>query len=328
MYRLRMNWPRLAATPLPGALAFTFAWALAASPLAAGPVTVNDSNGRTVTISDSERVISAGGSVTEILYALGLADRIIAVDSTSRYPAGALEAKPDIGYLRALSAEGLLSVSPSLILAEADAGPPETVSILQKASVPFVSVPAAMDATGVADKIRFIANAMDVSERGENLASNVTADLATIAAAVSTATDRPRALFILSLSGGRILAAGADTSAAAMIELAGGTNALAGFSGYKPINDEAIIEAAPEIIIMMARGDHRAESAEVFSQPALARTPAAQSQRLVRMDGLYLLGFGPRIAHAVRDLATALHPGLDLPSLTERSWAVSEAGSR
>lgn len=325
MYRFKI-------TRLPGIRACAFAGMLAATPLVAAPVTIDDANGRTVTIADSQRVISAGGSVTEILYALGLEDRIIAVDTTSRYPADALNTKPDVGYLRALSAEGLLSVSPSLILAEADAGPAETVSILQNASVPFVSVPAAMDAAGVADKIRFVANAMDVAARGEDLASAVTADLTTVTGAlndaIKSADDRPRTLFILSLSGGRILAAGADTSAAAMIELAGGRNALTGFSGYKPVNDEAVIGAAPEVIIMMDRGDHRAEAADVFSQPALALTPAARSRRLVRMDGLYLLGFGPRIAHAVRDLAAALHPDLDLPTLADRSWTAADAASQ
>jgi len=283
--------------------------------------TVTDGHGRTVEVADTGRVVSVGGSVTEILYALGLKDRIVAVDTTSIYPADALASKPNVGYLRALSPEGLLSMDPTLILAEGDAGPTEALEILETASVPFVSVPGGADAEGVADKIRFIAEVMGVPERGAEMADTVTADLEAVRRAIGEHGEPPRVLFVLSLANGRVLAAGEGTSAAAMIELAGAQNALSGFSGYKPVNEEAVIAAAPEVVVMMARGDHAANPETVFAHPALTRTPAAEHRRLVTMDGLYLLGFGPRIAHAVRDLSAQLYPELLLPGLDGRAWA-------
>lgn len=299
--------------------------AMVLSALSAGAVEVVDAEERQVEIADSSHVVSIGGSITEIIHALGLGHRIAAVDSTSLYPPGLLSNKPVVGYMRSLSAEGVLSTSPTLILAEDGSGPPETIEILEKASVPFVLVPSEPGAEGAIAKIRFVAEAMEVPERGHRLATLVAEDLETVRRAVQHVPRKAKVMFILSLSDGRVLAAGEQTSAAAMIELAGATNALKGFTGFKPVNNEAILEAAPDVIVMMARGDHAASPREVFSHPALAATPAAVMDRLVTMDGLYLLGFGPRIAHAVRDLAAGIYPGLDLPELQPRDWAAGEA---
>ena len=94
-----------------------------------------------------------------------------------------------------------------------------------------------------------------------------------------------------------------------MIELAGGQNAVTGYSGYKQMTDEAVIEAAPEVILMMdRRGNHDFDAETLFGHPAIATTPAAKSRDVIRMDGLYLLGFGPRTADAIADLAKRLYP--------------------
>ncbi len=305
-------------------LAVLTALSAPAWPVGAQATELTDADGRTVAVEDLSRVVSIGGSVTEILYALGLQDRIVAVDTTSLYPAQALQDHPNVGYMRALSPEGILSMDPSLILAEEGSGPPGAVTLLETASVPFVLVPSEANAAGVADKIRFVAGAMGVAGDGEAMADAVTTDLETVEKAVGAIEQPVKALFVLSLANGRIMAAGDGTSAATMIEMAGGQNALPGFTGYKPVNDEAILEAAPEVIIMMARGDHAATIEEVLTHPALSRTPAAEAKRIVTMDGLYLLGFGPRVAQAVRDLAVALYPDLTPPALPERAWAATQ----
>ncbi len=293
--------------------------ALAAALLAAAPPSATAAEGETA------RVVALGGSVTEILYALGLDDRIVAVDTTSLYPPEAKAEHPDVGYLRALSAEGVLSVGPSLIIAEADAGPAEAVSLLEQASVPFLKAPAVHDPAGVAGKIAFVAKAMGEEAKGRALAEAVTADLDTITGATAGIENRARVLFVLSAAGGRIMAAGEGTSADTMIRLAGAANAVSGFGGYKPLNDEAILAAAPEVVVMMAQGPAADDRGEVLSLPALKQTPAGRDGRLVTMDGLYLLGFGPRTAHAIRDLAHAIYPDRSLPSLPERPWTAARA---
>ncbi|ARC87541.1 hemin ABC transporter substrate-binding protein [Rhodovulum sp. MB263] len=252
----------------------------------------------------AERVVSLGGAVTEIVAALGEADRLVGRDTTSSWPE-AVTALPDLGYVRGLSAEGVLSVAPDLILAEEGAGPPEAVDLLKSATIPFVEVPDGYDREAVVAKIETVADALGVPEKGALLAADVGRALD---AAVAQAAEGParRVLFVLSVQGGRLLAGGRDTAADGIIRLAGGVNAVTGFEGYKPLTDEAVTRAAPDVILMMSRAGAEDLEAEVLALPAVRTTPAAARGALVSMDGLYLLGFGPRTAQAVRDLAAAL----------------------
>lgn len=262
----------------------------------------------------ADRIVSLGGSVTEILYALGLEERIVAVDTTSLYPPQALKEKPNVGYLRRLSAEGVIALDPTLIVAEQDVGPPETVALLEQARIPFLRVPDARDAESLRRKIEFVADAVDAGEAGHVLAERAATELDSVTMAVDAVDEPVSAIFVLSVQGGRILAAGEGTSADAMLRLAGARNALSGFSGFKQVSSEALISAAPQVIVMMERGEGPTPALdEVLSVPALAATPAGTERRVVTMDGIYLLGFGPRTGRAARDLAAAFYPSLDLP---------------
>lgn len=167
----------------------------------------------------AQRMVSAGGSITEIIYALGQEHRLVARDSTSNHPPQVAEL-PSVGYVRRLSAQGLLSMNPDLILAEEDAGPPETLEVLSETQILLVSIPMGHDRAAVLTKIRALAAALEVSEDGEELAEQV-------GAAIDSATeDRDfagqRVLFVLTMQGGPIMAAGQDTAAQGVIEMAGG----------------------------------------------------------------------------------------------------------
>jgi iron complex transport system substrate-binding protein len=215
-----------------------------------------------------------------------------------------------VGYLRALSPEGVLALGPDLIVAEADAGPVEAVEVLRGAGVPFVLMPDDPTAAGVAAKITAVAGAIGLAAEGDTLAARVTAELAGAEALASGVPAPKRVLFILSAQGGRIMAGGEGSSADGIIRLAGGVNAATGFEGYKQMTDEAVLTAAPDVILMMDRGgDHAALDAELFALPSLAGSPAARDGAVIRMDGLLLLGFGPRTPDAVRKLHAALYQG-------------------
>ncbi|UWQ35694.1 ABC transporter substrate-binding protein (plasmid) [Leisingera sp. M527] len=257
----------------------------------------------------ASRIVSVGGSVTEIVYALDQQHRLIARDTTSTFPAEARQL-PDIGYQRALAPEGVLSVAPDMILAIEGAGPPETLDVLKAAEVAYISVPEDFSAEGIARKIRTIGAALDQQAAAEVLAGQVSAEIAAAqAAAAEAAGGTPRTvLFVLSTQGGRIMAGGADTAADSIIRLAGGVNAVTGFAGYKPMTDEAIAQAAPDVILMMDRGgDHGIRTEDLLAIPAIQPTPAAQNGAIVRMNGLHLIGFGPRTASAVTELNRALY---------------------
>lgn len=257
------------------------------------------------------RVISLGGSVTEIAVALGAEDRLVARDSTSTYPAS-IAALPDVGYIRALSPEGVLSLSPDLIIAEGDAGPPETVEVLRASGIPFLLMPNDPSPNGVVEKITAVAAALDLPEAGQAMSDKVKAGLDAAQARADAVQTPKRVLFILSLQGGKVMAGGEGSSAEGIIHLAGAVNAASGFQGYKPITDEAIIAAAPDLILMMDReGDLAINDADVLAQPALAETPAARSGAILRMDGMLLLGFGPRTPEAAQRLYDALYAVAD-----------------
>jgi iron complex transport system substrate-binding protein len=253
---------------------------------------------------DAARVITLGGSVTEIAVALGAGDRLVARDTTSTFPE-TVQALPDVGYIRALSPENILALDPSLIVAEGDAGPPEAVEVLKAAGIPFVLVPEASDPAGVVAKITAVADALGLP--GGPLAADVQAGLAVSAERAAAIATPKRVLFILSLQGGGVMAGGEGTEAEGIIRLAGGINAATGFQGYKPMTDESVLAAQPDVILMMDReGDLSISDADVLAQPALSQTPAATVGAIVRMDGMLLLGFGPRTPEA----ALALHDAL------------------
>lgn len=263
----------------------------------------------TMPAAAGDRVLSIGGSITEIVYALGQEDRLIGRDATSTYPPEA-EELPNIGYMRALSPEGVLSTAPDLILADEGAGPPETIDVLKGADVPIVFLPDVPTVEGIIDKIRGVGDALGVKIEADALAAQISKDFAVAANRMDSITlsERKRVLFILSTQGGRIMSSGSGTAAAAMIGLAGGVNAIDGFEGYKPLTDEAIAAAAPDVILMMDRGRERADVIqELAALPGIAATAAARNQAIVTMDGLYLLGFGPRTADAVMELNRALY---------------------
>ncbi|MAS08060.1 MAG: hemin ABC transporter substrate-binding protein [Ahrensia sp.] len=255
----------------------------------------------------AERVLSIGGAVTEIIYALGEEDRLIGRDSTSSYPEAAA-ALPDVGYMRALAPEGVLSIEPDLILAREGSGPPEAIDVIRSAGIPFVDVPEDFTAGGIGEAVDVVADALNVEDKGKALHAEISAQMDELANAVSGIEEKKRVLFILSMQDGRIMASGTGTAANGIIELAGAENAIVDFEGYKQLTDEAIITIDPDAILMMDRdGELDTPPETVLAHPAVATTQAGKDKALIRMNGLYLLGFGPRTASAALDLAKALY---------------------
>ncbi|WP_286799298.1 ABC transporter substrate-binding protein [Pandoraea sp. 64-18] len=257
-----------------------------------------------------KRVVVAGGALTEIVYALGAQDRVIANDLTSLYPEAATRL-PKIGYLRTLSAEGVLSLRPDLLLAGAEAGPPNVLSQIAAAGVPVERFVHGYTAERVIDNIRAVATALRVPKDGARVADRFTADWLRVRDDVEQRygiARRPRVLFILGHMGNQVMVAGQDTAAHAMLAYAGAENALRGFTGYRPLTAEAAVAAQPDVLLTTTTGPSPADPAvTLLAQPGLANTPAGRAKRVVSFDALYLLGFGPRLPLAVADLALRVH---------------------
>ncbi|MEQ1938923.1 ABC transporter substrate-binding protein [Mesorhizobium sp. CN5-321] len=277
--------------------AFGLALAAVARPAVAEDATV---------LPDTSRVVAIGGAVTEIVFALGEQKHLVARDSTGTYPEAA-KALPDVGYMRALSPEGVLSVDPTGIIALQGSGPKEAVDVLKKASVPYVEVPETYDNEGILERIRVVGKALGVEDKAAALAAETQAKLKAAEARTAGIDRKKRVLFILSMQGGKIMAAGAHTGADGIVTLAGAANAIEGFSGYKQLSDEAIVTAAPDVILMMDHAGPGVSDDDLFGNAAISQTPAGQARRVIRMDGGYLLGYGPRTADAISDLSKALY---------------------
>lgn len=261
----------------------------------------------------AHRIVSVGGAVTEILYDLGLADRIVAVDTTSLFPPDVLQEKPNVGYMRALSVEGVLALSPTQVLLLDGSGPPAALKLLAESGLTIVPVSDDPSPAGVLAKISEIGRATGTEAQATVLAEAVGRRFSLLDDLVRQVGEPKRVLFVLGFQGGRPLVAGEGTAADGIIRLAGALNAATGFSGYKPMTDEAIITAAPEAIVTMGSASNAVTPDDLFARPAFSATPAAKERRLISRDGLFLLGFGPRTPQAAADLLHALYPQVSVP---------------
>src|SRR5215468_1708110 len=231
-----------------------------------------------------DRDVSIGDPITEILYALGFEDRLAGVDATSLYPPAALRDKPNVGYMRQLSAEGVLGLNPSLVLAVQGSGPKETIEILEAAKVPLVMVPETFSEQGLLDKIRLIGHAMGADPRAECLTKAVADDLTQLRELRGKVAKPVRVMFVMSLLNGRAMAAGKTTAANEIIQLAGGVNAVEGYDGYKIISDEAIVAAKPDVVLSIQRGKDSLEADAIYAHPAFALTPVAANKSFISME--------------------------------------------
>lgn len=261
---------------------------------------------------EANRIVVIGGSLTEIVYALGEEHRLIARDTTSLFPEAAAKL-PDVGYIRQLSPEGVLSVNPDMILALDGFGPPEAANVITQAGIPVVVIPDGYDSGAITEKIRATAKALGREQAGEKLIAEVDARLAAARAETDGIKDKRKVLFLLTAQDGRLMAGGSDTHADGIISLAGGVNAMQGFTGYKQVSNEAVIEAAPDVILRMRGGRDPSSDAEVLGHPAISATPAGKAGKVVGMDGLFLLGFGPRTAEAAHELSELLYSDAPAP---------------
>ena len=256
--------------------------------------------------AEAPRIAVAGGAVTEIVYALGQGDQVVGADISSLWPPE-VEQRPRIGYLRTLSAEGILGLHPGLLITTTEAGPPATLEHLRASQVRIETVPTGFTPESVETKLSRVAQALGLPERGQRLIDQFRSEWQRTVVQVEQYKDRPRVLFVLAHTGGSPLVAGRNTAADAMIQLARGENAGAGFEGYKPLTAEAAAMARPDVILITDEGVKELGGIPaLWGNAALRLTPAGERRQVVSMNSLYLLGFGPRLPEAVRDLAARL----------------------
>lgn len=255
--------------------------------------------------ADSSRLAVAGGSLAEIIYFLGGERRIVAADSTSVYPPAA-RGHPSLGYVRALSTEGVLSVRPSLLLGEDDMGPPQMLRQIAAAGVPVVRVPEQQSASGILAKVRCVAAVLGMAGAAERRIAEQLAPQAQELQELVSGNGGLRVALLLGLDSG-LRVAGAGTSGHSFIRMLGARNAFAGLGGWKELSAEAMLRAEPHLIVVAGHGpDPDATVARALRHPALAASGAARRGRLHGVHSMAALGFAPRTLELALGLARVM----------------------
>ncbi len=260
--------------------------------------------------SAGRRIITIGGAITETVFALGRGAQVVAVDTSSVFPPEVTKL-PQVGYQRTLAAESILALAPDVVIASAEAGPPAALAQLRSAGIHVAMVPVAMTEEATVARIAAVGAALDLQPAATELANQVrratrAAAEAAIERCCTGVRTKPVAILIYARGAGTMMVAGQDTAGAAMLELAGAHNPVT-FSGFKPLSPEALVEAAPEVIVIPSRGlATLGGEAGLLAVPGIAATPAGRARRFVAMDDLLLLGFGPRLGEAIDELSSRL----------------------
>ena len=254
----------------------------------------------------SNRIVSVGGAITETVYALGFGADVVGVDTSSVYPAEALEL-PKVGYQRRLSAEGVLSLSPTLVVLSSHAGPPEVLEQLRAAGTHVLILPGAPGLENTYERINKLGVALGHGEGATSLINSIRTQMASVRAGLRVVKEAPRVLSVYARGQGSVSVAGKNTAAEMVVSLAGGTSLINEYEGYRPITAESVIAAEPDFILIPARGlESRAGVEGLLRQPGISQTRAGLEKKVIVIDDLLLLGFGPRTPEAVRQLASAM----------------------
>ncbi|WP_244242160.1 heme/hemin ABC transporter substrate-binding protein [Leptospira kanakyensis] len=246
----------------------------------------------------NQRIVSVNGTTTEIIYALKLENQLVAVDSTSYYPKQALTL-PNVGYQRTLATEGILNVKPTQVIGLESAGPPATIQNLKDARIPLLLFPDEFKLETPVTRVLEIGKLFGKQKEAENLAKSIREQIQKL----KMNKTNVKVLFIYSRNPSSVYISGTGTAAHSMIELSGAKNAITEFTEYKPLTSEALVKANPDIILMPEKsaqgfGGEKA----IWEINGMELTRAGKEKRLIVLDDLLLLGFGPRLPLALKTL--------------------------
>lgn len=249
------------------------------------------------------RIISLSGAITETLYALDYGSSVVGVDVTSTYPSDAQQL-PKVGHVRSLNAEGLLSLQPTLILAEQSEFNSPALKQIETAGirVAYVDKPFTLEAPDVL--FRSLGKLLGLPEQQyQREMEHVAFEREQLAMGSKLIGRRPKVVFIYSRGKGQMLLAGKNTAADAMIQAVGGFNPLQDFEDFRAFSQEGLLAADPDVLLLFSTGQGTEADTQSLAQiPGLEQTKAGKNKHIVFMDGNYVLGFGPRSIAAALEL--------------------------
>ncbi|RCK32886.1 hypothetical protein TH19_18440 [Thalassospira profundimaris] len=251
------------------------------------------------------RVITVGAPATEIVFALGAGDSVIATDTTSTRPES-VEALPKVGYMRQLASEGIISLKPDLIIAVEKSGPDNVLEELRSLGIPIVRLPSLDAMKNLPDAIAIAGAALGRDDAADALTQKVRGDIEGLRHLAEQ--ERPSIMFLMAVGHGKPLSAGSHTTAAEIIDLIGGNNPMATFDGFKPVSSEIIAaDQSDYVLVPQSTVDHYGGLDGLKTDPVLGLNKAVSNGKVLTVSASTILGFGPQSASEIREVAQSLH---------------------
>lgn len=256
-----------------------------------------------------QRIITAGSAITETVCALGDCDKIVGSDKTSTYPES-IQNLPSIGYRNGINAEGIISLKPTLIIAEKDYVKDEVLAQLSASGIKLLIIDRKLN---VADTKKFIAQiAVELNRQseGKKLIASIEADIVEANTLLKKASSKPKVLGIYNRGSSTMSLAGKETFSE-ILNYVGAENAFSTVEGYQPLNTEALIALNPDYLLTTAFGLESLGGIDGFLKvPGVAQTTAGKKKQIVSIDSLMLTNFGPRVGKTIKELVLLIHPEL------------------
>ena len=277
------------------------------------PASIVDVYGNEIVVDDVSRIVVMNGDFTEVVYALGLGENVVAVDTSATYPPEATEL-PQVGYQRRLSAEGVLSMDPTVVIGNTHAGPPEVLEQIRATGVPVVILEVVTTVDGGARKIRGIAQALGVPARGEALALELETQISEIQELSAQAQEQPTAVFLYMRGLDTLFLGGEGHLSHELFEASGAISGGAALGVTEitiPLTAESLAAADPDCIVVLTRGLESVGGREgIVTIPGVGETAAAKEGCILDFDDQYFGGGGPRMGQVLIELLRAFHPDL------------------
>lgn len=255
-------------------------------------------------LTDSTKIVSLSGSLSETLAGLGLEKQVVGTDITSNYPE-AMKAKTKVGHNKNINAEGVIALSPTLIIGIKKEMTPALTAQFKAAGVKLLLIDQDYSVEGTKKMIHTLADTLGLSPKGDSIVKVVEAELAQVKPAA--ADKKPKVLFIYARGTGTMMVGGTGTQVEQAITLAGGQNAITEFADYKPLTAEALVKANPDVILLFDSGLQSLGGAAGLTKVlGVKETNAGKHNKIITMDGELLSSFGPRLGIAVKELAAKI----------------------
>jgi iron complex transport system substrate-binding protein len=252
-------------------------------------------------LTDSTKIVSLNGSVSEVIAGLGLEKQVVGTDITSNYPES-MKGKVKVGHNKNINAEGVIALSPTLIVGIKKEITPALIAQFKAAGVKLLLLDQEYSVEGTKKLIHTLADSLGLSAKGDSIVKVVETDLARTAAPAA-AEKKPRVLFIYARGTGTMMVGGTGTQVDKAIALAGGQNAVTEFADYRPLTAEALVKANPDVILLFDSGlQSLGGTAGLAKVQGVKETNAGKNNKIISMDGELLSSFGPRLGIAVKEL--------------------------